>query len=427
VATRQSEVAALAARARRAGWKVDASRGAGAGYRIVAKNGWTTSLHATGELHATDQAVRNFEQYGNLLKDEAAAEKKRAREKAAKAAADAKANAAKTARLAAQSSLIAAAAGPYAGPEEVPLEWFLADHPAPWQRWVIITPEIAKELLKRNVDNRPLRAVVVDNYRRVIEAGNWHLTHQGLAMDRRGVLQDGQHRLQACINAEKPIAVSMTVGLPVDNFKAIDEGRNRSVADLFGKDGEVDVNLLGTVVRIIAAAREPFPHAFLKLKTPNEVLYDSFKGDPERLRDSVRWGRVRSPQAKIVASALCCSHYLLLEANGRNNDYVAAFLRGLVTGTKGDSRVLLDADDPRLLLRDQLQLRRERHHRTRAVDQLAMIIWAWNGIVRGRRFRYVKWAEFENNVPPITICNDRGRQASAPPELLRGEFTKDET
>lgn len=423
--SRQSEVDALAARAKRAGWTVNRSRASGGGYRLVAKNGWTTSLHVTGELHAVDQATKNFEQYGNLLVDEKAAEKRVAREKAAKAAADAKANAEKTKLALQRSAAVAAAAGPYAGPEEVPLEWFLAEHPAPWMRWVIITPELAAALLKRNIDNRPLKPGVVDNYRRVIEPGHWRLTHQGGAMDRRGVLQDGQHRLQACVDAGVPISMPFFVGMDPDNFKAIDEGKNRSIADLLGKDGEVDVNLLGTAVRMIAASREPFPHAYLKLKTPNEVLYDSFKGDPERLRQSVKWGHRHAVQSKLVASALCSARYLLLEANGQNNDYVAAFLRGLVTGTKGDTRVLLDADDPRLALRDQLQLRRERHHRTKAIDQLAMTIWAWNSVVSGRRFRYAKWAEIEGRVAAITICADRGRQASAPPELLRGEFTND--
>jgi hypothetical protein len=426
MATRRAEVAALAARAKKAGWDVTSARGAGGGYRIVAKNGWTTVLHATGELHATDQAVRNFEQYGNLLVDEKAAEKKAAREKAAKAAADAKANAEKTKQAAARSALVATAAGPYAGPEDVPLEWFLAEHPAPWMRWVIITPEIAAALLKRNIDNRPLIPAVEDNYRRVISSGHWRLTHQGGAMDRRGVLQDGQHRLHACVDTGVPIAMPFFVGMDPDNFKAIDEGKNRTIAHLLGKDGEIDVNLLGTTVRMIAASREPFPHAYLKLKTPNQVLYDSFKGDSERLRQCVRWGHRQAAQSRVVASALCAAQYLLLEANGQNNDYVAAFLRGLISGTKGDSRVLLDADDPRLALRDQLQLRRERHHRTKAIDQLAMVIWAWNSIVNGRRFRYAKWTEIEGSVAPITICHDRGRQASAAPELLRGEFTKDE-
>jgi hypothetical protein len=390
---------------------------------MTAKNGWTTALHTTGEVHATDQALRNCLAHGNLAADERAEATRKRREKAARVAAETKANAARTATAAARSKLIETAAGPYAGPEEVPLSWFLAEHPAPWMRWVIITPAIARELMKRNTDNRPFRGTVRDNYRRVIEAGRWHLTHQGMAMDANGVLQDGQHRLQACIDTDTAITTAFTVGCPVENFKAIDEGRNRSVADLLGKAGETDVNLLGTSVRLIAASREPYPHAFLKNKSPNEVLYDAFKGDPDRLREACRWGRAHAQNARIVGSALVAGRYLLREANGEDNDYVQAFLQGLVTGTKGDSRILLDADDPRLLLRQQLQVRRERGQRTRAVDQLGMIIWAWNGVVSGRRFRHVKWAEFSANVPPITVCRDSGRTASAPPDLLRGEFT----
>lgn len=417
--SRLSGIHALAARCRKVGWKVTQPPSVSGGYRVVCPDKFVVVIHGSySDRQAIHNVTKTLNEHG-LAEAEAHAQQEHEETKAARLAQGRKDAAAKAAQLERQAALISRAAGPYGGPEEIPLEWFLAEHPAPWMRWAIITPEIAAALLERNTDNRPMRRRTVENYKR---AKKWYLTHQGMAMDTRGVLQDGQHRLQACVETKRPIVVAFFVGMPVENFKAIDEGQNRTGADLFGKDGEIDVNLLSTTVRLVAASREPFPRAFLKLKTANETLYDSFKGDPERLRVAVQWGRARAQSSKIVASALASARYLLLEANGQDNDYLEAFFNGLLSGTKGESRVLLDADDPRLQLREHLQRRREQGHRTAAHEQLGLIIWAWNGVVSGRRFRTVRWADFAGDIPAITVCRSSGRGASAPPELLHGEI-----
>lgn len=421
MASRLAGVHALAARCRKVGWKVTQPASANGGYRVVCGDGHIEILHGSySDRNAIANVTKSLHAHGLSAAEEqmAAAHEER---KASRLASERKAADAKAAKLAQQAALTVKAAGPYGGPEVIPLDWFLMEHPAPWMRWAVITPAIAAALMDRNIDNRPLRRKTVENYRRVIESGHWHLTHQGMAMDQRGVLQDGQHRLQACIEAEVDISASFFVGMPVENFKAIDEGRNRTAADLFGKAGEIDVNLLQATVRLVAAAREPYPRAFLKMKTTNEYMYDTFKGDPERLRVAVQWGRARQA-SKFVASALGASRYLLVEANGMDNDYLEAFFSGLISGTKGESRVLLDADDPRFQLRAQLQTRRERGQRTAAIEQLGLIIWAWNNVVTGRRAKHVRWADFQNDVPAITVCRSAGRSASGPPELLRGEF-----
>ena len=43
-------------------------------------------------------------------------------------------------------------------------------------------------------------------------------THQGIAFDENGVLQDGQHRLCAIVSANKPVDMMVTSGLSPDNF-----------------------------------------------------------------------------------------------------------------------------------------------------------------------------------------------------------------
>lgn len=422
MATTKTEITALIGRCRRVGWRVALQDNGD--HKITFDDRSVYLVHQTySDRNAVHWVLRHLESKG-LSEKENALDAQREVDKAARLAADNKKNAALTRRMARQSAATAAAAGPYAGPERVPLSWFLAEHPAPWMRWVIIDPPLAKELLKRNTDNRKSLPSTVTYFRELILSEHMRLTHQGMAMDTRVVLQDGQQRLQACVEADKPISTPFFVGMPPDNFKAIDEGRNRSIADLFGKDGITDAGLLGGAMRLIAAYREPYPRAFLKVRTPNEHLYDAFKGDPENLAEAVKWGRRNYAKARLVGAALTAARYLLLDANGYDNAYVNAFFNGLVTGLKGESRVMLDADDPRLLLRDNMQERRERGNRMRGVDQLGFVLLAWNLIVdRSQAGRRIRWSDGRDDIPQIVVCSDRGTRASAPPDMLRGEFT----
>lgn len=420
----KTEIVAIIAQCRKVGWT--AERASGGGWRVIAEGHAPYLVHGSySDTNAVEQVRRHLNTWG-LDAKLAAIEDKRAKDKSARLAAERKAADTRAQKMAAQAALTERAAGPYAGPIERPYEWYIADHPGPHIEFVYITPTLARQLLKLNVDNIPAHMPTVDYYRTVVQGKRFRMTHQGMAIDTRRVLQDGQKRLMACADSDEPIAVAFAVGMPPENFKVIDEGRNRSIADLLGKDDVADRNVVGTTVRLVAAYREPYPRAFLKRKTSNETLYDAFKGDPARLGEAVRWGRQHATQGRLVASALCAAVYLLREANGRDNVFVQAFLNGLVSGVKGgaDSRILLDKNDPRLVLREDMQQRRERGNRLRAVEQLGFILLAWNLIVdNGQQARRIKWNDAQDDIPQIIVCRDKGAHASAVPDKLRGEFT----
>lgn len=94
-----------------------------------------------------------------------------------------------------------------------------------------ITPDIARELLKKNYDNRQIRHRAVEDFVKAIKRSDWKLTHQGIAIARSGRLIDGQHRLLAII--ESGVAVRMNVSRDVedDTFDSIDIGKTRGTAD----------------------------------------------------------------------------------------------------------------------------------------------------------------------------------------------------
>jgi len=106
-----------------------------------------------------------------------------------------------------------------------------------------ITPDVAAKWLEGNVRNRKIDQRHVDRLAEEIKAGHWKTTHQGIAFDTAGVLQDGQHRLWAVLQADRPVRMMVSVNVPPENIDALDGGKGRTVADrmslsdTFGKHG----------------------------------------------------------------------------------------------------------------------------------------------------------------------------------------------
>jgi hypothetical protein len=94
-----------------------------------------------------------------------------------------------------------------------------------------VTPEMALEWLAYNENNRSLRKADVEYLKECILAGQWHVTHQGLAFWDDGELADGQHRLHAIMEAGVGVWVNVTRGMQRTAAEAIDRGIPRSNKD----------------------------------------------------------------------------------------------------------------------------------------------------------------------------------------------------
>lgn len=97
-------------------------------------------------------------------------------------------------------------------------------------RYEFISPEKAKMLLEKNVNNRSISKSTVDAYTKDILAGNWdEKVGSAISIDKDGVLRDGQHRLMAVIRAG--IGVRMWVCRNVSKSGIYDCNRKRNNAD----------------------------------------------------------------------------------------------------------------------------------------------------------------------------------------------------
>lgn len=412
--SRQADSEALVSRCRKAGWRVVRST---RGYKVYDGAGTMHSIHLTySDVKSLMNAEQELDRAG-LTADEktilsARLTENRTRNDIARENAD------KRAQRMANGASIARAAGPYlVEAEDVGIDWLTGPHPAPWMRWAKITPEMAAKILTdHNADNRPLDAAAVRHYRDIILAGMWHLTHQGLAFDIRGTLQDGQHRLHALIEAGKlseellVIPFAVFVGMPLENFKAIDEGKLRTARQLFAKNEEKNATCLQGCVRLVYYNQDGNARQAAYLRLPNQVVLEVFDRDQEAFRVSTTYGVGQYKKIPGVSNAaLAAAHYLIRKVNGADNDYVAQFFEALTSGLIPGTREVLDDDDPRRAFREKMATIKERvdkrikGERRSALTQVGMIITSWNNMVNSRRIRKLYFND-DNPIPAVLRC-----------------------
>lgn len=125
-------------------------------------------------------------------------------------------------------------------------------------RIMLIGPAEAAALLATNTDNRPIRPGRVAYLARVMRAGHWVLTHQGIAFSDDGVALDCQHRLHAIIRAGVDVPMMVTEGLPRQVFDALDRHERRSMADSLRIPKSV-VEVANLLLQIGSGETSPLP------------------------------------------------------------------------------------------------------------------------------------------------------------------------
>jgi hypothetical protein len=118
--------------------------------------------------------------------------------------------------------------------------------------WMVITKEIAEEMLTHNTDNpRNLKRHVVKAYTDAIASGAWRITGDTIVFNDKGVLLNGQHRLTGVVKSGQPIICLVVKGLP-DN-KVYDIGAQRTVTDILRNEGyqKTNTTIVGAVNAIL--------------------------------------------------------------------------------------------------------------------------------------------------------------------------------
>lgn len=196
-----------------------------------------------------------------------------------------------------------------------------------------ITPEIAKEYLKHNVSNRALRSKYVERIIRDIKAGEFRVTHQGIAFDDSGKLIDGQHRLTAIALAGIPVQMMVTRGVSEESKLVIDTHAKRQIYDYFCITDKYSSDKAMRSTCVIAAVRNLVKWGYsASYKVTNAELERLMLGLQNHLQDlydiiATRGNTTLSAVSAAVLSALICG-----EDKDGLHKFITVYLTGNITG-----------------------------------------------------------------------------------------------
>ena len=239
---------------------------------------------------------------------------------------------------------------------------------------VAITPALAEIMLRRNGDNRPLRASYVKQLAEIMRDGRWHLTSQGISFTRDGNLNDGQHRLSAIVASGKTIECRVTFGEDRQTFQVLDAGRGRSGGDVLHIAGYKYWNNLSAAARVLAGAMSDRPWTVPTLSAADVLsVVDENAGMQEVCAEGTLVAiKLRTSSAPPIAA------FYLIRQRAKRPDRLAEFVQKLADGTE------LTRRDPILILRNMIAMHAFETKRggsgfgAAKMRVCAAIILAWN-------------------------------------------------
>lgn len=116
---------------------------------------------------------------------------------------------------------------------------------------VKVSPNIAKELLEMNTDNRKMTERLVKHYSNQMVKGIWKFTGDPVKISKTGRILDFQHRLAAVIQSDTIQEFNIQTGLEDDVFSVLDTGKNRTASDVLHIMGCKNPTILQGALKII--------------------------------------------------------------------------------------------------------------------------------------------------------------------------------
>jgi len=244
-------------------------------------------------------------------------------------------------------------------------------------REMIITQDIARQMLEKNTNNRPLSTHWVTELAERMKRGDWAFNGDTIRMNGEKLL-DGQHRLHAVVVSGVPIMALVVNGLDDDVFKTIDDGRRRSASDTLAVLGEKNTKKLASALSFVDCYyKKSFTNKKFGANSRTEALLNKYPG----MRDTVN--SLNSHKIKLAPpSVVYAAHYIFREkSHSEADEFMSAFLDG----------ASLDSDDPVFLLRSRLIDNLSSKAKLKREYILALFIKAWNYRRSGKRLKLLKY------------------------------------
>lgn len=245
-----------------------------------------------------------------------------------------------------------------------------------------LTPEIAKELLSKNSDNRPLSRSTVAKYTQAIKRGEWELNGEPIIIFSNGNIASGQHRCHAVINANLPIETLIVRNVDHNTFSSIDTGKSRNGSDVLAIRGEKNYTKLSAAVR-------SYLMETLKGRDQYQItttqICECVDKHPHLRYWAQKFAGCKS-MTKSFPAALC--GLLAIASERYGTEKLDVFFEKLATGTG------LEDGDPAYVLRERIHSQ-SGASRLSTLHVRAFMVKAINACLLGKKLPFLRWSPNE--------------------------------
>jgi hypothetical protein len=237
---------------------------------------------------------------------------------------------------------------------------------------VSITPDIAKRLLEVNDCNRPIKPRLLDRIEHDIRNGQWRLNGEPIIVSEDGRLNDGQHRLQAVIAANKAIESYMTFGVPRDSRFTVDLGDVRTTVDFMKMKTVVNARDCSIVAKHLFAYRNHLTHMQQKAGIGKQDVIDEYNRQSTAIDAAVARFQKESFMRSTKTVPAVATAYVVI-----SNSRATAAVKREAFFTKLSIGANLDPQSPILHLRGKL-LEKADYDLRRTEARVELVLRHWN-------------------------------------------------
>jgi len=236
---------------------------------------------------------------------------------------------------------------------------------------VDLTPGLARVLMDRNPHNRKISDITVANYARDIANGAWRFNGEPIIVSSDGLLNDGQHRCAAVIEANAGIRVALIIGVDRETRTTLDQGKSRTTGDYLAMEGHVDGVALAATAGYIWQWQARGQLSQQRQHRPTKAEVKSLIDANPSIAASLSSISKKGSDAVGGRALLAFCHWAFSLTSTRAD--ATAFINSLLTG------IDLSVRDPVLYARNRIMAER----RLTAQERAELIFRAWNARRRG--------------------------------------------
>lgn len=247
---------------------------------------------------------------------------------------------------------------------------------------ILLTPEVAEELIEFNLNNRPETKLHVTKLVKQLVGGHWSYNAQPIIFDESGTLSDGQHRLRGCILSGVSFIVAVSVGVEEGSFSKMDNNKSRSTSDVMAIGGVSNSKIANAVTQHIYSFRNGRFSAnktALRNLSNTEILdyYHQLPNIEESIKLAMRLSK-RS-QKFVTPKMLATFHYLFSE---KDPELATEFITDLALGEN-----FTNGRPVKALFNKFMKAKMDKTYKFTGMEMDKHMVYAWNKTRNGEKVK----------------------------------------